>query len=155
MFGGMVLVSCNPVVCVWDIWRSTSVLASPGLPPRYPYVLKCLCLIRTLLIWSKTNGPGSSPCSVFDLQQRMPWRRRNWKVNKKTVPAPGWLFSAWTGVGWSSWCPISAGDHLMDPLVLQAWDLITSGLSVHAHIAVNITPAVLHNFVKLSNFITL
>lgn len=82
MFGGMVLVSCNPVICVWDIQRSTSILTSLGLPPRYLYVLRYLHFVHTLLIWGKTNGPGSSSCSVFDLQQWMPWRR-NWKVNKK------------------------------------------------------------------------
>lgn len=45
MFGGVLLVLCKPVVCVWDMWRSTSILAGPGLPPHYLCVLRYLCLI--------------------------------------------------------------------------------------------------------------
>lgn len=60
-----------------------------------------ICLICTLLTWGKTNGPWSSSCSLFDLQQQMPWRGRNWKVDKKTF-APGWLLGVW-GVWDKSW----------------------------------------------------
>lgn len=154
MFGGMLWISFNPVVCVWDIWRSTSILASPGLPPHYLCVLRYLCLICDLFIWGKTDRPGLSSSFIFDLQQWIPWRR-GWKVNKMTVPAPGQLFSVWKGMGWSNLCLISADNHHMNPLILQAWDLITSGLSVFACIAVNITPAMLPNFIKLPDFITL
>lgn len=147
----MLLVPCNPAVRVWDRWRSTSILASVSVSLR-------MCWETAshlhLVYMGKTNGPGSSLRFVFDLQQWMPWRR-SWKVNRMTVPAPGRLFSVWKGAEWCSFCLISAGDHLTDPLILQAWDLITLGLSVCAYVkAVNITPVVLPNFVKLPNFIT-
>lgn len=99
MFGGVLLVLRKPVVCVWDTWRSTSILPSPGLPPHYLYGLRYLCLICTLLTWGETNAPGSSSCSLFDLQQRMPWRRRNWKVNKKTFAFTWLIAQCLRGVG--------------------------------------------------------
>lgn len=53
MFGGVPLVLCKPVVYVQDTWRSTSILASPGLPPHYLCVLRYLSLICILLTWVK------------------------------------------------------------------------------------------------------
>lgn len=51
-----------------------------------PFTCVCyLCLICTLLTWSKTNGPWSLSHSLFDLQQWMPWRKEKLKSRQKDI----------------------------------------------------------------------